>query len=278
MKLFICVASPDERLRRYVGKAKEGAVPREVVTRGPFMNMQPRLTVLAWMPKLPFSARDLERFLLQRARDHDAVLLLIDDAWRHHAAGIRNAAFIIPFGLDGSENPQNFIYGLLAKALRNFGQILAKFQKGDDSKLLALPLRNFKAEELSQIARLCREHALSGSLSNAVETQLAKLRARVRPRRRSLYKATYAVDDESRFFSYGLERHAQFETGHPHLPSCEVAGLFRFGARLDERRHYNVSETEGDRTTIAGEFADCHDTKHGLVGESHLNMFANDFF
>jgi hypothetical protein len=43
-------------------------------------------------------------------------------------------------------------------------------------------------------------------------------------------------------------------------------------------RHYNVSETEGDRTTIEGEFLDCHNNAHSVSGRTHLNMFSNDYF
>ena len=52
----------------------------------------------------------------------------------------------------------------------------------------------------------------------------------------------------------------------------------RFGRVLDADRHYNVSETEGDRTTIAGDFPDCHDSIHTVPSTTHLNMFANDYF
>ena len=168
--------------------------------------------------------------------------------------------------------------GIFARMLRAFGTVLDKFRRGDDGKLLTLPLRNFKAQELAEIARLCREVHSSGNFSDDVEKQLAGLRARVRPRRKSSYKTKYMVDDLERLFAYGPETHARFATGEPHKPSCEVAALFRFGVRLDESRHYNVSETEGDHTKIEGDFPDCHGEVHPVRGKTHLNMFANDYF
>lgn len=279
MKLFICLVTPDEKLRRHFGRGKDGIIPAEVFKRGPLAHNRPQVTVIAWTPTAPFSSADLERFLLHRARGHDACILVVDVEWRQHVRDIGNAAFVVPFEAEAAgENPKNFFFGIFARTLRNFAQILAKFRRGDDGKLLALPLRNFKADQLVEIARLCREEPMSGSLSNDVEQQLAGLRTRVRPRRKSSFKTTYAVDDATRFFAYGLERHAQFGTGTPHRPYCEVAGLFRFGVRLDERRHYNVSETEGDRTKIEGDFPDCHGEAHAVADKTHLNMFANDYF
>ena len=279
MKLFVCLVSPNEKLRRHFGRAKDGVIPADVLKRGPFADRHPLLTVVAWTPEAPFSSNDLERFLLRGARDHQACILVVDRAWEIYARDVRTAAFVISFDAEGvDENPQNFFHGIFARGLRNFAQLFAKFSLGDDSKLLALPLRNFHAVQLTEIARLCRENTLFNTLSDDVERQLAGLRKRVRPRRKSSYKTKYAVDDASRFFAYGPERHSQFATGNPHHTYCEIAGLFRFGVRLDERRHYNVSETEGDRTHIKGDFSDCHSIVHTVTDKTHLNMFTNDFF
>jgi len=279
MKLFICLITPDVKLRCYFGLGKDGIIPAEAFNRGPLANQQVQSTVAAWTPRAPFSSEDLERFLLSRARDRDACILVVDLVWQHYVQDITNAAFIVTFdAAAASGNPQNFFFRISARMLRNFAQLFDKFRRGNDAKLLALPLRNFRANELSEIVRLCREAGLSNSLGDDVEQQLAGLRARVRPRQKATYKTTYAVDDLKRFFAYGLETHAQFATGEPHHAYCEMAGLFRFGVRLDARRHYNVSETEDDRTTIEGDFPDCHDEIHAVTGKTHLNMFANDYF
>ncbi len=279
MKLFICLVTPDERLRAYFGKGKSAVIPPDALKRGPWGRLGPTPTVAAWAPDGAASARDLERFILQKARDHDACLLLVDTAYDRMLSDIRNAMFVVLF--DGAAiggTLQNFFFGVCARALRSFAQILAKFANGDDAQLLALPLRNFLAQDLAEIARLCREEPVSGTLSNDVDQSLSRLRRRVRPRKKSRYKTRYVVDDALRFFKYGHERHARFATATPHIPACEVAGLFRFGARLDEVRHYNVSETEGDETTVSGDFSDCHGHIHAVPEQSHLNMFANDFF
>jgi hypothetical protein len=216
---------------------------------------------------------------LDRLDDAEACVVLIDEEWISIGRNIRDAAFIVTFDRQlAQDNPRNFFYRLIAKILRAFGQVLAKFENSDDAKLLTLPLRNFQAEELQEVARLCRNNYDTPTFSSDIDAQLAKLRKRVRPRKKSQYKRQYAVDDRHRFFDYGQERHAFFATGGNHRCSCEVSGKLRFGRRIDERRHYNVSQTEGDETVISGNFPDCHDHVHYVAKRTHLNMFANDYF
>jgi hypothetical protein len=177
-----------------------------------------------------------------------------------------------------NESSMNFFHRIIGKLLRVFGSLVSKFKNGDDRQLLSLPLRNFHAPELAEIARLCRDKCFDPNFNNDLDRQLSVLRMRRRPRRRSSFNIMYTVDDRSRFFVYGKETHARLGTGEPHKPYCELAGSFRFGQRIDALRHYNVSETEGDRTTIEGGFLDCHNTSHSVKGRTHLNMFSNDYF
>lgn len=279
MTLFIGLVTPDERLRAYFGKGKVGVIPPEALKRGAWQGREPNVTTLAWAPADDISSTALERFLLSKARDCTACVLLVDSDWAHLVKDVRTAVFVSTFEAAASaENPQNFFFGLLSRTLKGFGQVLAKFKNGDDAQLLTLPLRNFNAVELAEIATICGAGPAPVALSNEVDQRLALLRKRVRPRKKSKYKTLYAVDDDDKFFVYGKEKHSQFDTGTPHRPSCEMAALFRFGARLAERRHYNVSKTEGDLTSIAGSFPDCHGQLHPVKQRTHLNMFANDYF
>ena len=279
MKLCICLVSPEEALRRFFGRGKDSVVPADALKRGVYADRSPQITTVAWESANVPTSKDLERLLLSRGRKAGACVIFIDERLAALTNDVQNATFVVPFDSNGAvDNPQNFFHHLLARALRNIGQLYFKFQNSDDSQLLALPLRNFQSDYLAEIARLCRDETGSNGLSDNIERQLVDLRKCVRPRRRSDYKTKYAVDNKSRFFVYGKERHAQFDTGEPHTPACEMAGLFRFGIRLDERRHYNMSETEGDRTNIEGDFPDCHGAIQTVPSRSHLNIFANDFF
>lgn len=272
MIIFVGLVAADEKLRRYFGQGKDAIVPKDALKRGFYGGRDIRIFQSSYVPDGVPSPDDLEKFILTRARDADACLLIVDLELLHLAANIRNAAFIVCFdkAMIGS-SLQNFFHQTTARAFKAFGQVLARFHKGEDGELLTLPLRNFRAVELAEIARLCREENLTLTFGDMIEKQLVGLRKRQRPRRRSSYKVIYAVDDLDRFFVYGKERHAKFETGGNHHPYCEVAGHLRFGKRIDFSRHFNVSETEGDVTTISGTFYDCHDTECLVASNSKKN-------
>lgn len=281
MRVLVCLVTPEAMLSRLVGTQPALLVPTEVARRGYLGSREARFVPVAWTPaEDDRSADGLQRFLLRYVAKVDAVLLMVDEAWIHLVADIRDAAFVVPFAYaDVGRSVKNFLQQISSQGLRAFGQLLAKFDKADDGHLLSLPLRNFDAPELREIVRLCRESNLTATFSDEVETQLADLRMRERPRKRSNYPRVYAVDDQLRFFHYGLERHSRFATGQPHRPSCAIAGHLRFGKVLDAFRHYNVSETEKDVTSISGDFPDCHGQSHPVTGHvTHLNMFANDYF
>lgn len=276
MRIFIGLVTPDGTLRNFFGAGKDRVLPRD--GHGYLAARKPSIVVGSYVPQRP-SAGDLEKFLLIKAKEADGCLLLIDKEWQHLTSNVRNATFSAIFDRSaGLPNYQNFFRSIIAKLLRAFGALASRFRNGDDMQLLALPLRNFQAPELAEIARFCREDNLQPSFNDSLQGHLSVLGNRCRPRRRSSYKTIYIVDDMQRFFSYGHEIHAQFETGNPHRPHCALAGHFRFGNRIPANRHYNVSETEKDETSIDGKFFDCHDACHVVGGRTHLNMFSNDFF
>lgn len=279
MRIFIGLVTPDQELQRHYGGAKARVIPRDAARRGYFKEREPLIVTSSYAPVTHASASDLERFLLRETKKADACLLLVDQRWASHISNCRAATFSVTYRPDEVDtNKQIFFHRMIARLLRAYGQLAAKFDKGDDAQLLALPLRNFEAAELAEIVRLCREEPLSATFSDNVEAQLAVLRRRVRPRRRSRFKTVYAVDDAMKFFKYGYERHARHETGGLHKPFCDLSGQFRFGRRLDAGRHYNVSETEADTTSVSGFFSNCHDIREYVPRRSHLNMFANDNF
>jgi hypothetical protein len=279
VRIFIGLLTPDEALRRHYGAGKDRVVPKGSISRGYFQDQMPSVASAAYVPESAPSTDDIEKWLLSSAKSADACLLLIDADWTGFVVNVRNASLSIAFRREAmTGGHMNFINGMTGKLLRIFGSLAAKFKNEDDRQVLALPLRNFHAPELTEIARLCREACLEPNFNNDLDRQLSVLRGRRRPRRRSSSNVKYVVDDRSRFFAYGKETHARFATGTPHKPHCELAGHFRFGQRIDALRHYNVSETEGDHTTIKGDFLDCHNSSHTVSGRTHLNMFSNDYF
>jgi hypothetical protein len=278
MKIFIGLVTPDEALRRSYGAGKERVVPTDSISRGYYGTRQPSIALGTYAPECAPSADDLEKLLLSKTRTNDTCLLLIDGEWEHFAVNVRNASFSVVFNRNAISNLQNFFQQMIAKLLRAFSSVASKLDNCDDTQLLALPLRNFHAGELAEIARLCREDGLAPTFSNDLQQQLRILNKRRRPRRRTTFNTKYIVDDKIRFFEYGHELHSRVATGAPHRPYCELTGQFRFGKRINALRHYNVSETEGDDTTIQGEFLDCHNDCHVVKARTHINMFSNDYF
>ena len=158
------------------------------------------------------------------------------------------------------------VCGLLVLVQREFRTTIADIESA------------FDAPDLAELARLYREETNLGTFTHNCLAEFAEIRKRKQPRRASSYKVKYFIDDSDKHFIYGFENHSRFATGHPHKPSCEITGKFRFGLRTNARRHFNVSKGRGDVTSIEGGFPDCHGVICPVATTSHLNMFCNDYF
>lgn len=278
MIVWVGVASPDEAIRMFVGRQKGQIAPPDLLQPQRFGGQRLRVRASSFVPETDGpTAADLEKFVLQRGADADGIILLVDQEWLHLAEHLRSSCFCVPIGgpLEGG-NVQNSIHRVTARALKTWWQVRLRFLEAKDIKLLSLPLRNFQADELLALANAVR--AAPVEITNELQEGLKKLRSRVRPRRRSTRKTVYVVDDAKRFYVFGHERHARPETGGDHRPSCAISARFRFGCRIDDQRHYNVSDSEGDKTTIAGKFRNCHDVETDEKRSTHLNMFASDMY
>lgn len=254
-------------------------VHKDALSRGYWGRHGVGVVTNVYLPEGEPCAFDLARFVSERSEGADFCITLVDRRWEALVANYRTACFVVPFDmLPQNRNFQNFFQSLTTSSLRILGQVAAKFDKGRDAELLTLPLRNFHADELREIAGSVAGDVFVDGLADTIESHLSRLRKRVRPRRQSNRKTLYAVDDRKRFFSYGHERHAAVETGADHTSHCVLCAKFRFGRKIDAARHYNVSETEGDRTSLNGEFANCHDVIRPEKRDTHLNMFANDMY
>ena len=248
MNIFLLVVTSDVSLREFVGTQKQRAFPKEA-------------------------------FVASRVGDSDSLLILIDQEKAKLAQDIRTAALVCEIdNTHAAKHYQNFLHDRLGKLAKVIDYLARHFHSGSDSPLLSLPLRNFKCSALDELNRQMASDPSNLQVLNCVDTSLKGLRRRVRPRKKTNFKTKYAVDDQKRFFVFGKERHSLPDTGAPHRDFCNLTALFRFGCRIDHTRHYNVSEGEGDKTTISGEFQDCHGEKHKVTSKTHINMFSNDFF
>jgi len=106
---------------------------------------------------------------------------------------------------------------------------------------------------------------------------IRQLVARRGPKVRSKYPHRYFKDDSGHHFRYGFEEHSRFETGGDHGIVCHLNGLFRFGRRLEEQRHFNVTDGTSDDDRITAVFENCHSQSVNIADRTHVNMFSNDF-
>ena len=279
MEIFVLVATRDASLREFVGTQKHRAFPREAFSRGFLADRKVRQVVNAVDVQEFNTPDDLEAFVEERRGSADGLLLLIDQENADLAKFIRSTALVCEVDVArASRNYQNFLHDRLSKLAKVINYLARHFNDGSDAPLLSLPLRNFKCSALAELRENIAADPCNSQIADCVDKSLQKLRRRVRPRKKTTYKTKYAVDDSERFYVFGKEQHSLPDTGPPHRYSCKLNSCFRFGIRIDDTRHFNVSEGEGDTTTISGEFTDCHGDKRDVSGGTHINMFSNDFF
>lgn len=220
----------------------------------------------------------LDEFLLEKLENSDAAAMLLDTRFSSLTKDYESALFVGPVDLsEYIENVQNVLTGTLSKLLRNLGHLLIELQDSTKFQAAALPLRNFMADELNELATACRLQTLEGNFPSQIQPPLNRLTARRGPKRRSSYPTRYFKDDREVYFQYGYEHHSRFETGKEHKNSCHINGLFRFGRRLESERHFNVTKGDSDSDRISEVFQNCHSQDISITNRSHVNMFSNDF-
>ncbi len=250
------------------------------ILNGDFLpkGLQGRVTFVARVYDPAIENGPLEDFLIARSGDADAVALLLDVPLAHLAHTLHPAIFIGQIDFTSYvPNVQNLLSGQAARLLRNLGFLLTHLEDSTFFQAAILPLRNFDAEELRQLAALCRDSASDGEFGGRALVLLRQLVTRRGPRLRSNYPDRYFKDDVGHHFKYGFEEHSRYETGGAHGIVCNLNGLFRFGKRLEEQRHFNVTDGPNDDDRITAAFENCHGQTVNIVNRTHVNMFTNDF-
>lgn len=280
MNITLIVVSESRSLRRFLGDTKSTVIPPNSLKKGYLAKFVVNTQVNAVDPADLLMPQDLEKLVLRRSDRANFVIVLIDESKVGLASNIRNSAFIdVITPQEAERSPQNYLWLRLARIVKAINYLAPMFGRVPDYEILALPLRNFIAPELNEICRIISQIRDEPDFVGRVDSQMKLLRRRVRPRSRSSMHTQYAVDDKSRFFVFGKELHSRPETGRGHFPYCVVASRFRFGARIDDRRHYNVSQGERDTTHVDGEYCNCHGiSNREKKNPGHLNMFSNDYY
>lgn len=277
MSLLLLIFSSDKSLREFSAKRKSSLFPESSVSNSIFSNLN--ISVNSFDTGRLQSKEKMESIVLDRSKQSTHIIVMIDHDQIHWASNITTSTMVI--GIDttfANGNYQNYFYQKLSKAIKTFNFLNTMFSKLSDSVLLSLPLRNFSGNDLQSLKSQFESQDSISDIQSSFDRDMKTLRRRVRPRKKSRHPDKYAVDDNKRFFVFGKEEHSLPDTGGEHTPYCELNSNFRFGFGINNKRHYNVSEGEQDRTTISGNFYNCHDVVKHVNSGTHLNMFSNDFF
>lgn len=280
MKVLVCVISSQDNIVETIEKQRDKIIPQDLFKKKKGPDYPVHFKTLAFNP---MSAREsVDYFLLREVKRMDAVILLVENQHSHLLGAVANAVFAATFEtrLERIDNFKNFFGSYFSQLFRHFFAIKNLMEDAEKEQAMMLPLRNFEAQELLEMARLVREESRSATFISDLQSGLSDLIKRRLPRERSDHKTKYFIDDKGMHFVYGKETHARYDTGEPHVAACQINGLFRFGKSIDTRHHYNASFGDGDDTYISGDFPDCHGATKTVLknpAQSHVNMFANDF-
>lgn len=272
---FVLITSSSELIKGFLA-AGEALIPKEIRQQFPEGST---FIFDAFDPARLGVGFSVERHLLERTRHCDYIAGFIEKDLLSVCGNVRHA--LLSAGINLAEVPRdnfrNFFSNRLTKLVRAIVFTRSQMASAEIEQAMRLPIRNFVAPELKELCRVYREDILDTSFHNQAKTSINALRKRRQPRRRSSFPDKYFIDDDDRYFAFGREIHERLPTGPPHQSRCELNGRFRFGRLISIDQHFNVSEGEGNQTTISGQFLNCHDAS--VVpekGRTHLNMFSND--
>lgn len=280
MKVLVCLISSQDNIVETIEKQRDRLIPQDLFKKkkGPDYPVHFKISVFNPLRE----GQGFDKFLLRAVKGMDAVILLVENQHANLLGAVANAVFGATFETQEEriDNFKNFFGSYFSQLFRHFFAIKNLMGEAEKEQAMMLPLRNFEAQELLEMARLVREESRSSTFVSDLEAQLAAILKRRLPRKRSDRNTKYFIDDKGMHFVYGNEKHARYDTGNPHVAACEINGLFRFGKSIDTSRHYNASFGDGDDTNISGDFPDCHGAKKNVpksLSRTHVNMFANDF-
>lgn len=282
MKVLVCVLSSQGNIVESVRRQGDKLIPQELFKNKKGPDYPVNFKVSLFDPT--DSTIGFEKFLLHSSKGMDAIILLVESEHSNVMVSVANAVFATTFNSrdERIENFKNFFGYYFSSLFRHFFfGVKSLMSDAEKEQAMMLPLRNFDAQELREMARISRDESIGSNFVRDFEACVADVMKRRLPRKRSDAKTKYFIDDKGMHFVYGNEIHARFDTGKPHITACELNGNFRFGKNIDTSRHYNASFGQGDATKIYGDFPDCHGMSKTVTKaeqRTHLNMFANDFF
>lgn len=230
----------------------------------------------------PFSIDDkhlkdrLEEVILKEYQEIDGVLLLIEEGGEEFYQNIKHSLFV---GEIPRINYCKDTWNLLSKNFRilfkNYIHYYKAASHSDNYQALTLPIRNFNSIILTNLLETLSRKTMAKDFLNLFNESLSKLKRSRHPKRRSKSREQFYVDDNESYFQYGLEKHGNYETGFPHLRSCQIKGLYRFGFKMEQGRHFNMTSSAGFLSNKT--LFNCHGETVSIKKADHINIFSNDF-
>lgn len=276
MRVYVGFFTSSRELIDEFTKLGQSLVPKEIRQRLP-TNCEFKFD--AFNPSASKGGFTVDKHLSKSGKSYDLIVGIVQADLEAQCVHVRNAmlmAFFDPV-LPSSANFKNFFSSRLTKLFKAAIFTWDQMASADVEQAMRLPIRNFQAGELVELSRIYREDILQNTFHNAARIQIARIRERKKPRRRSSYHHQYFIDDKQLHFIFGKEKHEVLPTGEPHQPHCELNGNYRFGRKISIDEHFNVSYGDGDETYVSGTFFNCHDAQvTAKTGRTHLNMFSND--
>ena len=228
------------------------------------------------------STASLIEFIYSKIKyEHDDnVAILSDEFAFSNLSCIKNAFLLCQ--LDGifsikEKQFHNYISSAANKAVKKINLMKSIVDDGGLGEMARLPIKNFSSDRLKDFIREAAIRYNSTVSDNDFQKMASDLKMMRKPKKRSEYRNKYYIDDKGRHFSLGDEIHSSYDTkGHDYL--CDILAKYRFGCKIDSRKHFNVSAGDNDNSKLSTEFHHCHgDEAINIKDRSHVNMFSNDF-
>ena len=273
MKLFIGLVSYDKKIREKFIEKKTALFSKEMAALLREQNIEPQFGYF----NTDKPNNNVDEYFLTSTRGIDYVIAIADEETEHLLESIRHSLFCTVISNSKAQvNLTNYLRPIFQKLIKNFLRLLARMNAGENEQAMILPLKNFDAQEIIELAEVCKNRNMMATFENELGSATTAIQKRRKPRRNSSYSTKYFIDDVEKHFVYGTETHSSIGTGAPHQSYCEFNGTFRFGKRIPTNRHFNMSRGRGDDTEISGDFRNCHGEEITVPKQTHVNMFAND--
>jgi len=276
MRIYVGLISSSAELIDEFSNTKEALIPKSIKDKLP----KPcEFKFDAFNPHKSKGHFSVDKHLLEGSRGYDYALCLIENNLNYLCTNLRKSvlsATINPTEVVNGKT-HNFFSTRFNKIFKAAIFTIERMSTAEVEHAMRLPSRNFDAPELRELCRVYQEDVMEAAFHDSAKQQIVAVVKRRQPRRESSFQTKYFIDERRKHFAFGKEEHEVLPTGEPHQPHCELNGNFRFGRKISNNRHFNVSQGDGDDTFITGEFPNCHDEIiTPAKNRTHLNMFSND--